>query len=137
VRDLRGRRSPTTLCGALLNLMHALLVRGSIDDAAALAHEVAHLASDCGLLWQAVDTLAWLAACRGRLETAAQLAAWSDAVYRHRDEPRAGSRAQARQQVQQLLATLAQTAADRATAAGARLNEKEIVSLWDSASIGD
>ena len=111
VRDLRGRRSPTTLCGALLNLMHAQLVRGSIDDAAALAHEVAQLASDCGLLWQAVDTLAWLAACRGRVELSARLAAWSDNAYRSRDEPRTGPRAHARQQVQQVLGALPQAVA--------------------------
>ncbi|WP_235581925.1 hypothetical protein, partial [Rhizobacter sp. Root29] len=86
---------------------------------------------------QAADTFAWLAACRDRLETAAQLAAWSDAMYRHRDEPRAGQHAQARQRLQPLLATLAPAAADRATTAGARLTDQEIVSLWDGASAGD
>ncbi|KQV98566.1 MULTISPECIES: winged helix-turn-helix domain-containing protein [unclassified Rhizobacter] len=137
VDALRDKRAPATLCTAQLNLMHALLVRGSVDEAFALSHDALRLAGDCAMLWQAADTFAWLAACRDRLETAAQLAAWSDAMYRHRDEPRAGQHAQARQRLQPLLATLAPAAADRATTAGARLTDQEIVSLWDGASAGD
>jgi len=122
VRSLRGHRAPATLCGALLNLIHALLARGSVDEAAALAPEAAQLACDGGLLWQAVDTLAWLAVRSGRPELAARLAAWSDAAYAGRGEPRTGPRAQARQQVQLALRSVEQV--------DARLADDDIVKAF-------
>ncbi len=90
------QRPSSTRCTAQLNLVHALLVRGEVDAAAALAPQVAALARDFGLLWLAADDLAWLAALQGRCEVAASLAGWADAAHGWRGEPRAAARAEAR-----------------------------------------
>ena len=136
VDSLRSKRAPATLCTALLNLMHALLEHGSVDEAFALSHDALRLAADCGLLWQAADTLAWLAACRGDLDTAAELAGWSDAACRRRDEPRAALHALRREKAQRLIGALPAAALERAMSAGARLGEADIVALWDAARSG-
>jgi hypothetical protein len=111
--------------------MHALLERGSVDEAFALSHDMLRLAADCDLLWQVADALAWLAACRGDLPTAAELAGWSDAAWRRRDAPRATLPALRRDRVQQLIGSLPAAALDLSTSAGARLNEADIVTLWE------
>jgi hypothetical protein len=136
VDSLRSKRAPATLCTALVNLMHALLVRGSTDEAFALSHDALRLAGDCGLVWQVADTLAWLAACRGDLPTAAQLAGWADAAYRRRDEPRAALHAHRRDAVQLLIGSLPAATLDLAASAGARLGEAEIVALWERSPPG-
>jgi predicted ATPase/DNA-binding winged helix-turn-helix (wHTH) protein len=136
VDSLRGKRAPATLCTAQLNLMHALLVRGSVDEALALSHDALRLAGDCAMLWQAADTFAWLAACRNDLQTAARLAGWADAAYRRRDAPRSALRAQARERVQAGIGTLPATGLDAALDAGARLAEAEIAALWERSRPG-
>ena len=133
VDALRDKRAPATLCTAQLNLMHALLVRGSVDEAFALSHDALRLAGDCAMLWQAADTFAWLAACRNDLQKAARLAGWADAAYRRRDAPRSALHAQARERVQAGIATLPATGLDVALDAGARLGEAEIAALWEGA----
>ena len=136
VDSLRSKRAPATLCTAQINLMQALLVRGSIDEAFALSHEALRLASDCGLLWQVADTLAWLAACRGDLPTAAQLAGWADSAWRRRDEPRAALHARRRDAVQLLIGALPAAELELCASTGAKLGEADIVALWDRARTG-
>jgi predicted ATPase/DNA-binding winged helix-turn-helix (wHTH) protein len=134
VDSLRGKRAPATLCTAQLNLVHALLESGSADAAFAMSHETVRLAGDCGLLWQAADLLAWLAACRGELQTAAQLAGWADAAYRRRDEPRAALHTRRRNAARQLIDSLPAATVELCAGTGARLGEPDIVALWDKAT---
>jgi hypothetical protein len=134
VDSLRSKRAPATLCTAQLNLMHALLVHGSFDEASRLSREGVPLASDCGLLWQAADTLAWLAAVQGDLQTAAQLAGWSDAASRRRGEPEGIRRSPRRETVQSMIDSLPPALRAESTSTGAALGEADVVALWDRAT---
>jgi hypothetical protein len=131
VDSLRGKRAPATLCTAQLNLMHALLVRGSIDEAWSLSRATLQLALDHGLVWQAVDLLAWLAACQGDLQAAARMAGWSDASYRRRDEPRTPAREHAREEVRRRLSALPATLLEPLGKSGEQLDASSAMVLWD------
>lgn len=74
---LQGGRAALTLCLAQLLRVEAMLARGDVDGAAALAPSVAALAADCALVARVADTFAWLAAARGRLDVAAALHRWA------------------------------------------------------------
>jgi len=131
VDALRDKRAPATLCTAQLNLMHALLVRGSVDEAWSLSRATLQLALDHGLMWQAVDVLAWLAACQGDLQAAALLAGWSDASYRQRDEPRTPAREHAREEVRRRLSGLPATLQEPLRKNGEQLDASSAMALWD------
>jgi predicted ATPase/DNA-binding winged helix-turn-helix (wHTH) protein len=130
---LQRQRPSSTLAATLLNLVHALLVQGAADtlaEAAALAPQLAARSRDCGLLRQAADDLAWLAAARGRHDRAARLAGWSDAAHAARGAERGAHRARARAEAERLArAALGDAVYAREGAIGAAADDATVVAL--------
>lgn len=69
-------------------LVGALVARGDLDEALAVAREAAPLLRDEGMLFWLFDHLALHAGLAGRVNDAARLAGYSDAVYKTHDHPR-------------------------------------------------
>ncbi|KQV83034.1 winged helix-turn-helix domain-containing protein [Rhizobacter sp. Root1221] len=100
----RHRRSQgLTLSQALAGLTAALTAQQRFDEAVEVSLQSVPLLRRCGIFLAHCDVYAWLMACLGRVQTAAQLTGAADAFHHHGETARDGIRQRARDEVMRLL----------------------------------
>jgi len=126
------RRHRATRVIALGNLLPALLVLGQIAEARQVLAEFAGLAAQFDHMYviYAADSMAWLAACEGRWDAAAQLLGYGDAAHTAEGQPREPNEARSRATAEALVvAQLDVSALVAGMANGARLQAAEACAL--------
>ena len=102
----RHRRSQgLTLAHALAGLMAALITQQRLAEATTAGAEALLPLRRCGIFIAHCDIYAWLMACHGRLQIAAQLLGAADAFHQNSETARDAVKERARQAVIDLLAT--------------------------------
>jgi predicted ATPase/DNA-binding winged helix-turn-helix (wHTH) protein len=102
----RHRRSQgLTLAHALAGLMAALITQQQLAEATTAGGEALLPLRRCGIFVAHCDIYAWLMACHGRLQIAAQLLGAADAFHQNSETARDAVKGRARQEVIDLLAT--------------------------------
>ena len=102
----RHRRSQgLTLAHALAGLMAALITQQRLAEATTAGAEALLPLRRCGIFIAHCDIYAWLMACHGRIQVAAQLLGAADAFHQNSETARDAVKERARQEVVDLLVT--------------------------------
>ncbi len=101
----RSRSQGLTLAHALAGLTAALLMQPQITEATVVAIQAVSLLRRCGLLVAYCDFYAWLAACHGLGQVAAQLIGAADEFHRRSETSRDVVKLRARKEAMKMLCT--------------------------------